>query len=210
MGIVTVKDAIFSYLGLSSPPPQTPASCFLPEITIPTSGIIKNIFVQRNISDNLFKSKLKPNFADMRWPLIEPEWSEEGAAGLTCDEFNALGRLDEKLRTEIWVEATTSAVANALDLPLDLVKMIAAYLPHPFFVKEFSWEEIRQHSSISDCWLVIHGHVFNVTPFLPAHPGGLDLLHDRAGKDASREFEEVCHSKWAWSTAQKYVIGSVK
>ena len=32
--------------------------------------------------------------------------------------------------------------------------------------------EIAAHNSPSDCWVVIHGQVYDVTEFLTRHPGG--------------------------------------
>ena len=38
--------------------------------------------------------------------------------------------------------------------------------------KEFSVDEIAKHNTEEDCWVVIHGKVYDVTEFLPDHPGG--------------------------------------
>ena len=32
------------------------------------------------------------------------------------------------------------------------------------------------HSKEEDCWLVIDGNVYDVTPFLDEHPGGFDII----------------------------------
>lgn len=37
--------------------------------------------------------------------------------------------------------------------------------------KTFSLEELQKHTSERDCWLAIHGKVYNVTEFLDEHPG---------------------------------------
>ena len=39
---------------------------------------------------------------------------------------------------------------------------------------------------------MIAGKVYNVTPYLDFHPGGVDELMRGAGKDATTLFDEVC------------------
>ncbi len=47
--------------------------------------------------------------------------------------------------------------------------------------EQYSFEEISKHTSDDDCWIVIHGKVYNVTDFLDAHPGGPEYLTDFSG-----------------------------
>lgn len=49
-------------------------------------------------------------------------------------------------------------------------------------IKMFSAEEVAKHSSEKDCWLVIHGKVYDVTHFLDEHPGGFDIVVSASGK----------------------------
>ena len=49
---------------------------------------------------------------------------------------------------------------------------------------QFTWEEIRRHSSKNDRWLVIDQRVYDVTKWLK-HPGGQMLLNHYAGQDAT-------------------------
>lgn len=34
-------------------------------------------------------------------------------------------------------------------------------------------EELGKHNTSADCWIAIHGNVYDVTAFLPEHPGML-------------------------------------
>eukprot|EP00180_Rhodochaete_pulchella_P000202 Plantae.Rhodophyta-Rhodochaete_pulchella.ctg1140.p3 GENE.Plantae.Rhodophyta-Rhodochaete_pulchella.ctg1140~~Plantae.Rhodophyta-Rhodochaete_pulchella.ctg1140.p3 ORF type:complete len:160 (+),score=33.24 Plantae.Rhodophyta-Rhodochaete_pulchella.ctg1140:40-480(+) len=54
--------------------------------------------------------------------------------------------------------------------------------------------EVKKHTSRKSTWMVIHDKVYDVTSFLVDHPGGEDILLDSAGRDATREFEDVGHS----------------
>jgi sulfite oxidase len=43
--------------------------------------------------------------------------------------------------------------------------------------------EIEKHNKINDCWVTYQGNVYDVTGFLPNHPGGYEKLLQAAGKD---------------------------
>ncbi|KAL5333632.1 FMN-dependent dehydrogenase-domain-containing protein [Aspergillus crustosus] len=55
----------------------------------------------------------------------------------------------------------------------------------------FRLSDIRNHQTESDCWIAIHGNVYNVTKFLGRHPGGKAVILQHAGTDATAAFEEV-------------------
>lgn len=42
--------------------------------------------------------------------------------------------------------------------------------------------ELRQHAAPKDAWIAIHGKVFDVTPYLGYHPGGIPMILSGAGK----------------------------
>ncbi len=46
----------------------------------------------------------------------------------------------------------------------------------------YTLEECKRHTSDKDCWLVVHGKVYNVTDFLEEHPGGYDIILTSAGE----------------------------
>ena len=52
-------------------------------------------------------------------------------------------------------------------------------------------EELSRHSRKEDCWIAVHGKVYNVTHFLDEHPGGAKLILEHAGKDATEAFASV-------------------
>ncbi|KAI3860877.1 hypothetical protein MKX03_002493 [Papaver bracteatum] len=77
-------------------------------------------------------------------------------------------------------------------------------------IKSFPLSEVTLHSSKSDCWLTIHGKVYDVTNFLEEHPGGEDVLLESAAKgDATNDFEDVGHSSTATSMLSSYLIGTL-
>lgn len=48
--------------------------------------------------------------------------------------------------------------------------------------KTFTKEEVAKHTEPEDLWIILHGRVYNVTPFLEEHPGGDGVLLDNAGR----------------------------
>ncbi|XP_064955909.1 uncharacterized protein LOC135607775 [Musa acuminata AAA Group] len=78
-------------------------------------------------------------------------------------------------------------------------------------LKKYSPSEISLHASKKDCWVSIHGKVYDVTTFLEDHPGGEDvILHASAGGDATQAFDDVGHSSTAIIMMEGYVIGTVE
>ena len=43
-------------------------------------------------------------------------------------------------------------------------------------------DEVKKHTSADDCWIVIKGNVYNVTEFLPDHPGGKKVSWEARGR----------------------------
>ena len=63
------------------------------------------------------------------------------------------------------------------------------------------------HTSAGDCWLVIHGKVYDVSQFMSDHPGGPESMLEFAGRDATGGFEDSSHSSSARKMMAKYLIG---
>lgn len=51
--------------------------------------------------------------------------------------------------------------------------------------------EVAKHASAKDCWVIVHGRAYDVTDFLPEHPGGQKIILKYAGKDATKEFDPI-------------------
>ncbi|KAF8529939.1 FMN-dependent dehydrogenase-domain-containing protein [Gautieria morchelliformis] len=55
----------------------------------------------------------------------------------------------------------------------------------------YTLEQVAQHNSKESCWIVIENQVYDVTDFLPEHPGGSKIILNFAGKDATEAFNPV-------------------
>ncbi|KAI8960654.1 FMN-dependent dehydrogenase-domain-containing protein [Daldinia sp. FL1419] len=51
--------------------------------------------------------------------------------------------------------------------------------------------EVKEHNTQDSCWMVLHGKVYDITSFIPKHPGGRSILLKNAGQDASAAFDSV-------------------
>jgi predicted heme/steroid binding protein len=70
----------------------------------------------------------------------------------------------------------------------------------------YSLAEVAKHNTRADAWVLIAGTVYDVTPFLDEHPGGLRPLLKLAGKDATSQFRAI-HSQRAWGMQRRFPVG---
>lgn len=82
----------------------------------------------------------------------------------------------------------------------------------PPSVRTFTMEDVSNHNTRNDCWLVIHDNVYDITQFIASHPGG-SVITMGCGKDATVFFETrpmgsgTAHSQRARDLLAKYFIG---
>ncbi|CAN6482482.1 unnamed protein product [Victoria cruziana] len=70
-----------------------------------------------------------------------------------------------------------------------------------------SLSQVAEHKSRNDCRFVINGRMILWSKFPEEHPGGDDVLVEVAGRDATKEFDAVGHSKGAEQLLLKYQVG---
>ncbi|XP_029158858.1 cytochrome b5-like [Nylanderia fulva] len=76
-------------------------------------------------------------------------------------------------------------------------------------MNKYTIEEVALHKNAEDVWIIIHGSVYNVTSFLPEHPGGEEVLLGLAGQDATECFENIGHTNEAKQLRETFKIGEV-
>lgn len=79
-------------------------------------------------------------------------------------------------------------------------------------IRMYTAEDVAEHASASSCWVSYKGRVFDVTRFLPDHPGGDELVLKFAGRDvedAMRDATEHEHSESAYEVLNEFFIGRV-
>ncbi len=73
--------------------------------------------------------------------------------------------------------------------------------------------ELATHNTAKDCWLLVAGKIYDVTSFIPRHPGG-SVIAKSCGTDATQAFntkggEGKDHSSRADSMLAQYYIGDL-
>ncbi|KAJ8483137.1 hypothetical protein ONZ45_g14714 [Pleurotus djamor] len=77
-------------------------------------------------------------------------------------------------------------------------------------VRIYTEEDVEAHKSLSSCWVVRGQRIYDVTAFLPDHPGGEDYILKFAGTDISaamKDANEHEHSDSAYDMLEEYLIG---
>ena len=81
-------------------------------------------------------------------------------------------------------------------------------------------EEVAMHDSPTDCWTIVSGSVYDITSYIPRHPGGNEIL-SACGLDGTTLFEQredsqgesvgsgTPHSSSARSMLESYLLGEL-
>lgn len=79
-------------------------------------------------------------------------------------------------------------------------------------------ETVAQHKTANDCWTIISGKVYNITDYVPNHPGGNEILR-ACGVDGTSLFTQrttsegekvgsgTPHSSSATSQLSRFLVG---
>jgi len=70
-----------------------------------------------------------------------------------------------------------------------------------------SLDEVRDHCTMEDGWMVLYDRVYQVSNLLRLHPGGEEVMAEYLGYDATIAFQGVGHSKAASRMLQSNLIG---
>ncbi|GFP54582.1 hypothetical protein ACSS6W_002406 [Trichoderma asperelloides] len=76
--------------------------------------------------------------------------------------------------------------------------------------KEYTYQDVAEHNTKKDIFVVIHDKVYDCSKFIDEHPGGEEVLLDVAGQDATEAFEDVGHSDEARETLAQLHVGDLK
>ena len=71
----------------------------------------------------------------------------------------------------------------------------------------YTIEEVKQHNIRHDCWIIYNKKIYDITDFIPKHPGGPVFV--RSDKDVTEDFDDVMHSDKAMELLQEYYIGDL-
>jgi len=76
--------------------------------------------------------------------------------------------------------------------------------------KMFTLDEVKKHNTKKDAWTIIENKVYNISSWIPKHPGG-EIILQALGKDATQLFLTNGHPSYVKKTIlPKYYIGNLK
>ncbi|EHA50730.1 hypothetical protein MCOR27_006984 [Pyricularia oryzae] len=76
--------------------------------------------------------------------------------------------------------------------------------------KTFTYQDVAEHNTKKDLFMVIHDKVYDATKFVDEHPGGEEVMLDVGGQDATEAFEDVGHSDEARETLDTLLVGKLE
>ena len=75
--------------------------------------------------------------------------------------------------------------------------------------KAFTLGEVKKHNKKNDAWTIIENKVYDITTWIPTHPGG-DVILKAVGKNGTRLFKSVNHPSFVKENVlPKYYIGNL-
>ena len=73
----------------------------------------------------------------------------------------------------------------------------------------YTLEQVGLHNTKDDCWIVIKNGAYDITEFIPIHPGGATLIFSAAGQDATDYFNELHNPEVLNEIGDDYYIGKL-
>jgi len=76
-------------------------------------------------------------------------------------------------------------------------------------LRQYTMKEVAMHCTADSCWMIIFDKVYDLTDFNDFHPGGMEIMLEYAGSDATNAFSEKPHTIDAADMLEKYLIGEL-
>lgn len=75
----------------------------------------------------------------------------------------------------------------------------------------YTLADVAQHNNQSSCWTAINGKVYDITSFIPSHPGGVANIIQVCGIDGTQAFDNQHDGqRTPNNTLARYQIGILK
>ena len=150
---------------------------------------------------------------------IDTEGSVLNEDGMRIEGLHAAGEVtggvhgDNRLGGNSLLECTVFGTIVGQKLPIKqrTANIVASSNGAMKFVNEkkdrnVTMDEVRQHNTDDDCWVVIHGVVYDLTDFAEEHPGGAESVRVLAGQDGTDAFAAI-HNQQIMDDFQDERIG---
>jgi len=73
----------------------------------------------------------------------------------------------------------------------------------------YTLADVAAHHTSTDCWVAISGNVYNLTAFIPTHPGGAAAIIGLCGTDGTAALSAAPHGLSVVPTIASYMIGAL-
>eukprot|EP01083_Nonionella_stella_P015607 43682_1 len=105
----------------------------------------------------------------------------------------------------------TTAPTDAYDIAHPLSLRPLTQTPSNAIAHGYVWTEIEKHNKREDLWVVHQNKIFDITEFLPFHPGGSDVIVEMAlrNQDITNALKNMNHPPIVESIMRKHYIGNV-
>lgn len=109
--------------------------------------------------------------------------------------------------------ATPPAVVPVVPAPERLAQAPAAKGTAPTR-RAYTLQEVAQHATAKDCWMAIHGKVYDFSAYIPQHPSAPEVMTRHCGKEATRAFDTKDrgrpHGDYAKGLLARYEVGALR
>ncbi len=85
------------------------------------------------------------------------------------------------------LRATAGRLAVGVALPLAVASALVT-APAARAETTYTLAEVGQHATASDCWSAVNGGVYNLTAWIPLHPGGSSVIRAMCGLDGTASY----------------------
>jgi len=89
-----------------------------------------------------------------------------------------------------------------------LTRTSSASQTHQDFQGVVALAEIQDHDEPQDCWMALHGNVYDLTDYAPSHPGSSTLITMHCGTDATMWYDFE-HSLTLLFIVDQYLLGTL-
>ena len=112
-------------------------------------------------------------------------------------------------------KTVTRFAAAAVALPLAVSTVFIAPAAHAAPsakpAASYTASQVAKHNKATDCWTIVGKNVYNVTKWIPRHPGGKSSIIGLCGKNGTAKFTAIhSGSAKAKATLAGYKIGTLK
>jgi cytochrome b involved in lipid metabolism len=141
--------------------------------------------------DNDSKTTMMTATSSSSSKLEEQQQQRSSAASSTTASANNNLRLQPQQRQK---QQNSAIIKKGFGLHdwmvlLRSAKDIAQRKGHPLR-SDITMAEVQTHNKVYDAWIILSNKVYNITPYLPYHPGGESIMQSVLGKDATILFHK--------------------